>query len=145
MPEIISGLRIESSKSRTGKHVLKSTVLIYKKDKGLLSINKHQEAVVGEEQVKPTYRRGWAKKIDVKLDHGDYLIHIWFVKNLWGKVKGYISIYNHRGELVYRAKYVDGDLRRSTGDPIYAWLVRLVAQQLKIPVKRTRLGDEKNE
>ncbi len=145
MPEIISGLRIESSKSRTGKHILKSTALIYKKDKGLLSINKLREVVVGEEQVKPTYRRGWAKKIDVKLDHGDYLIHIWFVKNLWGKVKGYISVYNHKGELVYRAKYVDGDLRRSTGDPIYAWLVRLVAQELKIPVKRTKLGDEKNE
>ena len=145
MPEIISGLKIESSKSRTGKHVLRSMVLINGKDEGLLSINKIREAIVGEEQVKPTYRRGWAKKIDVKLEHGDYLIHIWFVKNLWGKVKGYISVYNHRGELVYRAKYVDGDLRRSTGDPIYAWLVRLVAQELKIPVKRTKLGDEKNE
>ncbi|MCY0867744.1 MAG: hypothetical protein OWQ48_00720 [Desulfurococcus sp.] len=60
-----------------------------------------------------------------------------------GRVKGYIAVYNHRGEIVYKAKYQNGVLRRSIGDPVYAWLVRVYVDTHRIPVSKTVLGDEK--
>ncbi|MEM1879254.1 MAG: hypothetical protein QXJ18_05790, partial [Desulfurococcaceae archaeon] len=58
-------------------------------------------------------------------------------------VKGYISVYNSKGQMVYRAKYRNGYVVYSKGDPVFAWLVRLVLDSQKIPVIMTKLGDEK--
>ncbi len=139
----ISGLVVEESRSRSKKHLIRRLVLILKKDGRVIDVEKHREVIAGEKEAKPTYARGWAKNIDVLLEHGDYVIQAVFIKNFLGKVKGVIEVYNYRGELVYRAVYRDGELRRSIGDPVYAWIIRLVAERLRIPVKKTRLGDEK--
>jgi len=71
------------------------------------------------------------------------MIYVWFVRNFKNNVKGYISILNHRGELLYRVKYINGFLVKSKGNPVYAWLVRLFIETTKIPVKTMKLGDEK--
>ncbi len=42
--------------------------------------------------------------------------------------------------MVFRAVYRRLKLRRSMGDPKYAWIVKLVADYLKLPVKRYNLG-----
>lgn len=140
---VVGGFILEESRSRRGKHLAKSVVYIYSKDSGLVPIDKADEYTVTREPGKPTYVRGKAWKIYLRLRHGEYVIYGWFVRNFLGKVKGYISVYNYRGELVYRAKYCDGVLRKSTGDPIYAWLVRLFVEKTKIPVKKIILGDER--
>ncbi len=140
---VLKGFIVEDSRSRSGKHIAKSLLFIYKKNSGLVSVSKAGDKIVNIREAKPTYAKGSAKEYSLILEHGDYAIRVWLVKNFLGKVKGFIEVYNHRGELVYRAKYYDGELRKSIGNPIYAWLVRLVVEKLRIPVKKTRLGDER--
>lgn len=139
----VSGLVVEESRSRSRKHLAKKIVVVLKKNGRLLDVMKHSELVAGEKEGKPLYARGWAKNIDVILEHGDYVIQIVFIRNFLGKVKGVIEVYNHKGELVYKAVYRDSELRRSRGNPLYAWIVRFIAEKLRIPVKGTRLGDER--
>ncbi len=139
---VIHGLLLEESRSRSGKHKRKCIVLLLLRDNGLQPVEKTGR-VAASSEAKPVYARGWARSIAVAPGHGDYVVQLCFTRNMWGRVKGYISVYNYHGELVYRAKYVDGELRRSIGNPIYAWIPRLVAEQLRIPVKKTRLGDER--
>ncbi|MGC8982327.1 MAG: hypothetical protein ACP5KA_01005 [Desulfurococcaceae archaeon] len=133
--------KVERSRSRRGKHVLYSALFVYDKEEGLLPYTK-AKVRYSEQQTKATYSRGEAKSVVVELERGDYAIYAWFVKNFKNKVKGYISVYNYKGELVYRAKYLDGYLVRSKGDPIYAWLVRLFISSQKIPITGMKLGDE---
>lgn len=132
--------KIERSRSRRGKHVLYSMVFVYKKREGLFSYTK---ARYNEEQAKPTYSRGEAKYVSLSLDPGDFAIYVWMVRNFRNTVKGYISVYNSKGQMVYRAKYRNGYVVYSKGDPVFAWLVRLVLDSQKIPVIMTKLGDEK--
>jgi len=140
--DVLSGLVDEESRSRSGRHVCRKLALVLLRDNGLKPVSRLGDRVVDREAVRPTYSRGRAIRYRVKLSHGDYAIQLSLVRNLWGRVKGWITVYNYRGELVYRARYCDGELRRSLGNPLYAWIVRLVVEELRIPVKRTRLGDE---
>ncbi len=143
MESVIEALE-EKSKSKTGKHVARRLVYIYSREKGLIPLSRASERIIRGEDAEPTYRRGEARKYLVKLGHGEFLIQARFIKNFLGKVVGEISVYNYKGELVYRAKYRDGELRRSIGNPVYAWIIRLFVEKLRIPVKKTRLGDEKH-
>lgn len=136
----IPGLLIEKSRSRSGKHVLNSAVFIYKKSQGLTPCLKF---ITSEERVRPTYAKGEAKLVKIRVEHGDFVIYSWFVRNFRGLVKGYISVINHRGELVYRVKYNNGYVVKSKGNPVYAWLIRLFLNTTRVPVLGTRLGDEK--
>ncbi len=139
---VLAGLIDEESRSRSNRHICRKISLLLLKNNGLKLVSKMPNRVLEKTEIKSTYAYGKAYKYKIRLEHGDYAIQISFVKNLWGKVKGWINVYNYKGELVYRAKYVDGELRRSIGSPIYAWIVRLVVEELHIPVKKTRLGDE---
>jgi hypothetical protein len=136
--------RLEKSRSRSRKHAERRLVYIYTEEKGLQPIEREPWRIKHREKTTPIYVDGEAENILVELDHGEYLLEARFNRNNRGKVKGLISVYNYKGKLVYRAKYIDGELRRSTGNPIYAWLVRLLAQTLHIPVRKTMLGDEKH-
>lgn len=133
-------LRVEKSRSRSNKHIYTSSVFVLKKAIGLVP---YVKCTLSEEKIKPIYAVGEAKLVKVKADHGDFVIHVYFVKNYMNRIKGFVDIYNHKGELLYRAKYINGFLVKSRGNPIYAWLVRLLFDSLKIPVRETRLGDEK--
>lgn len=132
--------KVEKSQSRTRKHFLFSTVYIYRKKEGLLPYTKSRFT---EQVSKPTYTRGEAKLVTLNVEHGDLVLYAWFVKNFRNKVKGYISIYSSKGELLYSAKYLNGYVVKSKGNPLYAWLVRLFLDAHKIPVTATNLGDEK--
>lgn len=140
MASNVGVFRVERSTSLSEKHLLYSTVFIYKKDVGLIPYTK---CLYLEQVVKPTYSKGEAKVVSVKLNPGDFVIHVRLVKNFLKRVIGYISIYNYSGELLYRAKYVNGFVARSKGNPVYAWLVRLLLEYSKIPVTGMKLGDEK--
>lgn len=138
---IIGDFLIENSRSRSSKHVSSSILLIYKKGKGL--VRPSGDVVAEEKQGVPTYVKGHAKLIKIRLEHGDFAIYGWFVKNYLNRVKGYVNVFNHKGVLVYKARYNSGVLTRVAGDPVYAWLVRIFAEAIKLNVTRTRLGDEK--
>lgn len=136
----VGGFVVEKSISRSGKHLLYSTVLVYKKGVGLVSYTNY----LGSEQtVKPIYSKGEAKVISVRVDQGDFIIYARFIKNFLKRIKGYICIYDYRGTLLYCAKYLNGFVARSKGDPVHAWLIRLFLSSAKIPVNETKLGDEK--
>ncbi|MET1160792.1 MAG: hypothetical protein ABWW65_07520 [Thermoprotei archaeon] len=143
MSEVVVGdFVVENSRSRSGRHHAVSVLVIYSREEGVIPVTKASDRIAGVEPAKPTYVRGDAKAYKIKLKRGEYLIHGWFVKNFLGRVKGWINVYNYRGELVYRAKYINGVLRKSIGNPVNAWLVRVFVEYLKIPVRETHLGDE---
>jgi hypothetical protein len=137
---VLGDFRVESSKSRSGKHVLISTLLVYKKKEGLVPYTK---CLISEAPISPVYREGSAKLVKIEVDQGDLVVYVRLVKNFKGVVKGYLEVYSSRGELLYRAKYSSGVVRFSKGNPVYAWLVRVILDVVKIPVKATYLGDEK--
>ncbi|MEM1834366.1 MAG: hypothetical protein QXO80_04020 [Thermosphaera sp.] len=138
---VIGDFLLEKSQSRRRKHLSSSIVLVYKKGQGLIKLN--PEMIAEEKPSSPTYVKGEAKLVKIKLEHGDFAIYGWFVRNYLNRVKGYINVYNHKGLLVFKARYNNGVLTRITGDPVYAWLVRIFAEAVKINISKTRLGDEK--
>ncbi len=142
LENVLLGLVDEESRSKSGRHVCRRIPLILTKEHRLVPVNRVGDRIADQREAKTTYSKGRAVEYKVRLLHGEFAIQVSLVKNLWGQVKGWITVYNCRGEIVYRARYVEGELRRSIGNPIYAWIVRLVSGKLKIPVKRTRLGDE---
>lgn len=138
---IIGDFLLEKSHSRRRKHLSSSVLLVYKKGKGLVKLN--PEIIAEERPAHPTYVKGEARLVKLKLEHGDFAIYGWFVRNYLNRVKGYIGVYNHKGVLVLKSRYNNGVLTRTFGDPVYSWLVRIFAEAMKINVSKTRLGDEK--
>jgi hypothetical protein len=132
-------LRIERSRSKTGKHAIRTFVFLVSDNGEIIEARPRMTR-----KVKPTYVHGEAYEASFDVPHGWYLVYAWFVRNLRGRVKGYFEVYSRDAELLYRAVYRKLKLRRSMGDPKYAWIVRLVADHLNIPVKNTNLGDEEN-
>ncbi len=139
---IVKGLIEEESRSRSGRHVCKRLVLIVTKGGAIVSLTKDPVRVLSKREVKPTYVLGRAFEVSVRTDPRDYVVQISLIRNFLRKVKGYISVFTGTGQMVYRAKYIDGELRRSLGKPVYAWIVRLISSAINIPVKATMLGDE---
>jgi len=131
-------VRIEMSKSRSGRHAVRSLALLVS-EKGEVREAKPRHVA----EVKPLYSRGKAHIASIDVPEGWYLVYVYLVRNLRGHVKGYIEVYSRDAELLYRAVYRRLKLRFSKGNPTYAWVVRLVASYLKLPVKRYNLGDEK--
>jgi len=131
------GLRIERSRSRSGKHAVRSLALLVS-PRGEVVEARPRSA----ERLRPLYSVGEAFQAYYAVPEGWLLVYVYLVRNLRGHVKGYIEVYDRDGRLLYRAVYRRLKLRRSIGDPSYAWAVRRVAEHLKLPVKRTNLGDE---
>lgn len=130
--------KLESSESRTHKHKVYSEVYIYRKDAGLLKLDK--ASIESEIETRPLYAKGSSKIVKIVARPGDYILYFWLVRNFRREVKGYISVFSHRGELLYRAKYVNGILRYSMGNKLYSWLVRVLVDQVKLPVKKFEEG-----
>lgn len=137
---IVGDFVIEESVSRSGKHRSASQLLIYSKQHGVTTFSKASPFIVEEESVKPTYVKGWAKRVKVSVEKGDFIVYGWFVKNLRNVIKGYVSAFNHRGELVLRVKYDDGVVKLSKGNPIYFWLVKLFIETYRVKVREYRVG-----
>lgn len=130
-------LRLEKSRSRRGSHAARSLVFLVSEDGQVVEARPREYR-----RVKPLYSRGEAYEAWFDVPQGWYLVYVWLVRNQRGHVKGYIEVYSRDAELLYRAVYRRLKLRRSRGDPRYAWIVRRVAEYLKLPVKNTNLGDE---
>ena len=116
-----------------------SNVYVYSKSSS--RFNPYDNYIASSTEAKPVYVRGRARRVSLRVEKGDYIIYVWMVRNFKKRVKGYILLFNHKGELVFKAKYLDGALRRSLGSPVYAWLIRMFVEQFKIPVSEIKLGD----
>ncbi len=125
----------ELSKSRTGKHAVRKLAFIVSKDGSIRRVECKEWL-----DAPKTYTRGWSRACSVELGENEYAVQVHLVKNLYGHVKGYILVYDREGNVVFRAVYRRLKLRRSFGHPRYAWIVKRVAEELKLPVKRYNLG-----
>ncbi len=87
-----------------------------------------------------TYVKGEAKRVIVReLSRDEYLVIVRLVRNPQGHVSGEIIVYDWRQELVFRAVYRKLKLRKTSGDSRFAWIPRIVADKLKLYVKRYNL------
>ncbi len=129
-------VKLEKSRSRSGKHAVRALALLVSEKGDVMEPRPRMT-----NRAKPLYRKGEAYEAFYNVPDGWYLVYVWLVRNLRGHIKGYIEVYDGEGRLLYRAVYRRLKLRRSMGDPRYAWVVRRVAEYLKLPIKRVNLGD----
>ncbi|MEB3755496.1 MAG: hypothetical protein GSR79_01350 [Desulfurococcales archaeon] len=126
---------VELTKSRTGKHAARRMAFIVNEHGGIT------ELASGDicEECK-TYAKGEAKRVKVKeLSRDEYLVIVRLVRNTRGHVLGEITIYDWRQEPVFRAVYRKLKLRKNFGASRYAWIPRIIADKLKLYVKRYNL------
>jgi hypothetical protein len=125
----------ELTKSRTGKHACRRIAFIVNEEGDI------RELSVGEpcEPCK-TYSKGEAKKLNVPdINKNEYLVTVRLVKNFRNHVSGEIIVYDAEMKPVYRAVYRKLKIRKTHGDPRYSWIPRLIADKLKLYVKRYNL------
>ena len=128
----------EKSESRTKKHAVRKIPFIVTKD-GKVEVVRSGKRI----EVKPTYVKGYAYRINVKQPEKAVLVQVNMVKCLRDKVKGEILVYDGNETPVFRAVYRKLKIRRVFGDPKYGEYVKIICRYLKIPVKRYNLGEEK--
>ncbi|MEM1873555.1 MAG: hypothetical protein QXF57_03080 [Acidilobaceae archaeon] len=87
-------LLIESSRSRRGKHAERKIAFIVSKD----HVRVLDESYCSQGRpMKPTYSKGRACELEVEVAPGSYAVQLRLVRNLWGRVKGCISVYDASG------------------------------------------------
>ncbi len=127
-------LVVEKSKSRRGIHAIVRKVFLVSRDGRVVEVTGPR---VGPAE--RTYSRGEAYRVKVKPGKDELVVYVVLVRGLRGRVKGYFEVYDESGRLLYRAVYRKLKVRYSKGDPSYSWAVKLVAEKLRIPVKRFNL------
>lgn len=118
---------LENSKSKTGKHAIRS--LLYTLENGKLVEYKNVKV---KSKVPPTYKIG-DKSLVIIPDKGIF-IHLVFLKNLKNKVRGKVTVYKD-GNVVSEFNYRKLKLKLVKGEPTYAELVKALFEELKIPIK----------
>ncbi len=125
---------MERSRSRRGKHAIVRKVFIVTRRGEVREVTGPRIGAA-----RATYSKGEAYLVRVEPDENSLVVYVVLVRGLGGRVKGYFEVYNAEGRLLYRAVYRRLKIRYSKGDPNYAWAVKLVAEHLKLPVKRYNL------
>ncbi|MGB9726233.1 MAG: hypothetical protein ACP5I2_02995 [Fervidicoccaceae archaeon] len=137
-------LKKERSKSRSGKHAYYENAFYVSKT-GVKEIDDGRR-----KGASTLYRIGEAYLIELKdIPQDVVIVHVKLIRNLRGKVKGYIDVLNREGAVVLRVKYNKLKIRRCYGSTEYAWAVKNIVSFLNIPVKRFNfstgaIGDDRN-
>lgn len=128
-------LRIEKSRSRTGKHAFRALVLEVCDD------TVREPKAVHRVRVRPTYAVGEA--FEAEFESSCVLVYLSLVKNLRNEVKGVIRVF-HEGKEVLRVKYIKEKIRRVCGDKSYHRVLEHVIRYLRIPYRRINMdtGDD---
>ncbi|ARM76523.1 hypothetical protein B6F84_11175 [Acidianus manzaensis] len=121
-------LYIDNSKSKSGKHAIRSLLFEIKDSKVI-------EVKSGGRQVKPIYNIGDAKVIDV--DKGLF-IYLRFIKNIYNRINGKILVIKDNN-IVLELNYRKLKIKRVNGDGSFYEKVKVVLDSLKIPVKKVNL------
>ncbi len=124
---------VEKSSSRTLKHAFYSNIFIVSREGEV-----REAKPVKQTRVKPHYKRGNARKVLVEPpgDEDKVLVEAKFIKNIKGRVKGELIVYDSTGTPVLKVVYRRLKVRRSWGDKNYAWAIEKLMDYLKLPVKR---------
>jgi hypothetical protein len=120
-------LPIERSVSRTGRHAARRVAVIIRSNGAI--------EVVGEPSRRGsgcTYSKGVCGVAEVRLDPGDVAVEVRLVRSHSGRVSGEFVVYDHTGSPVLVAVYRRLKVRRSRGDPSYAWAVEAAVKALKM-------------
>ncbi len=125
---------LELTKSRSGKHASRRLAFIITEEGDLRELKDGSKCIKCK-----TYAEGEAREVEVELGRGEYLALVWLVRNLRNHVKGEILLLNSKGDMVFRAVYRRLKLRRTHGDPKYAWMVRVIADRIGLYVKKYSL------
>ncbi|MCE4608076.1 MAG: hypothetical protein F7B61_03855 [Caldisphaeraceae archaeon] len=107
---------VELTKSKTGLHTIRKTLVALGKDGTRLISNP-------EKQGRGTYKVGIAGLVTINLEPGEYAVHVILTKNPKNKVRGRFKVYSHEGHEVLEVKYEKLKIRRVFGDPRYSWIV----------------------
>jgi len=124
-------LRKERSRSKSGKHA-------YYENAFYISRSEVRE-IEGEEKrrAETLYRSGEAYVVVPKKNKEDeVIVKVSLVRNLRGRVKGYLEVLDGSGRILLRTKYNKLKIRRCEGDSNYAWAVKKAASFLNLPVRR---------
>ncbi|MCI4397008.1 MAG: hypothetical protein JHC28_05560 [Thermoprotei archaeon] len=124
-------LKKERSKSVSGKHAYFENAFYVSKEKVT------EVEPLKKTNVSPLYKNGEAFIIQPKMQpKAEVIVRVSLVRNLRGKVKGYIEVFDAEGQIVLRTKYSKLKIRRCYGNTEYAWAIKSVASFLNLPVKR---------
>ncbi|HID80433.1 MAG TPA: hypothetical protein EYP48_01805 [Ignisphaera sp.] len=129
-------IRIENSRSRSGKHACRALAFVVSKE----GLEIREPIALRTETVKPLYAKGFAYYLYTDLKDNELLVYVTLVKNLRNEVKGYIEVYTTDGTKVFRVKYVNGKIRCVFGNRRYWSVVEKVLMHLRIPYRRINLG-----
>ncbi len=121
-------LLLDNSKSRSGKHVVRSA--LYKVEGAV------EEVAPKGVEVQPTYKVGKAFLVD--LSQKGTFVYVSLIKNAYNKVRGKIVVVKD-GKPVLVLNYRKLKIKRVDGDPSFFDYVKKVIEQAKIPVKRVNL------
>ncbi|MEB3779472.1 MAG: hypothetical protein GSR85_04495 [Desulfurococcales archaeon] len=118
-------LIVEASKSRSGLHAERKLALIV--DAGGRVRRVDERVGAPSDRV---YSRGYSRRIKVELKPGEFGVQVRLVKNSRGHVKGAITVYSHKGDIILEAVMRRRKIRLSRGDPSYSWIVERVIEYL---------------
>ncbi|QKQ99330.1 hypothetical protein GWK48_02015 [Metallosphaera tengchongensis] len=121
-------LIVEQSKSKTGKHAIRS--LLFKWENGV------KQASIKGTRIPPVYKEGDAVLVNLR-ERGTF-VYARFIKNVKGRVFGKILIIKD-GTISLEMNYRKLKLKKVSGDPSLYNVVKDVMDYLKIPVKRVNL------
>ncbi|MCE4614825.1 MAG: hypothetical protein F7B60_04785 [Desulfurococcales archaeon] len=126
---------IELTKSRTSKHAARKMAFIVNEKGEIIELTSGDAC----KECK-TYTKGEAKKIIVEeLSRDEYLVVVKLVRNLRGHVFGEIIVYDWKQDLLFRAVYRKLKLHKTFGESRFAWIPRIIADKIKLYVKRYNL------
>ena len=128
-------LYIENSKSKSGKHAIRTLIYLVEGD----NIIEYKQYKV-KRKVKGIYSIGEAEIIELP-DDKDF-VYITMVKTIKNRVKGRIIVYS-KGEEKLVMTYRKLKLKLISGDKSYAEIVRKVFEKLNIPIKKINLKEVK--
>ena len=115
-------LIIEASKSRTGKHASRKLAVVYYKNRKEV-VAKPTGSRAKQEHLRTVYARGQSVIVEVADPDIEYIVYVELIRNLRGRVKGHLQVYDRDGRLLYKAVLRKRKIRRVSGDKQYSWLV----------------------
>ncbi len=128
-------IRVENSRSRSGKHAFRAIAVIVNDGKlELVDVDR-----VPGTLVKPRYVKGVAKIANLKLPKDSYVVLLELVKNPRNKVKGVVRVLDSDGNEKLRLKYINGVVRRSRGASELGSIALKALEFLRIPYHRVNL------
>ncbi|AWR97756.1 hypothetical protein DFR86_09495 [Acidianus sulfidivorans JP7] len=121
-------LYIDNSKSKSGKHAIRS-LLFEVKDSKIIEVKMEGR------QVKSIYKLGEARVVEV--NKGTF-IYLRLIKNIYNKISGKIIVIKDNN-IVLELNYRKLKIKRVNGDQSFYDKVKSVLDSLKIPVKKVNL------